>query len=294
MNGGQSRAKAGLAAAMCIFGSIGVFARAIGWPSAQLALARAVVGAVVLGCAVLCVRPKVRPRTQKRLSWLLAFSGAALGGNWILLFEAYRTTTVATATLCYYCAPVLVLLAAPVVLHERLTPLRCGCAAVCAAGLFLTVGAGGLAGLRGALPALGAAVLYACVMLCNRRLGAVEDLSRTLAQLCVAAVLLGGYAVLTPGALGGAWTGKAVLLALLVGAIHTGLAYLLYFSAAARLPAQTTAVLSYLDPAVAVLCSALWLREPVSAAQWAGAALILGGALVCELAERRAAAKRER
>ena len=72
-------------------------------------------------------------------------------------------------------------------------------------------------------------------------------------------------------------TGWACLLCL--GLVHSGAAYVLYFSALKSLPGQTAAILSYVDPLMAVLVSVTVLAEPVTALQLAGGALILACAL---------------
>ena len=115
------RAKRDLIFSVSVFGTIGIFVRWIGLPSSVIALVRGAVGAAFL---LLLARFRHAPidRAALRRRWqLLLLSAAMMSFNWITLFEAYRYTTVATATLCYYMAPIFVTLISPVLLKERLT-----------------------------------------------------------------------------------------------------------------------------------------------------------------------------
>ena len=277
-----------LVLSMCIFGTIGVFRRFIPLPSSLVALSRGITGMLFL-LALLRVR-------GGRLNWeaircklrTLCLSGAALGINWILLFEAYNHTSVATATLCYYFAPIFILLSAPLTLGERLTARKVGCVAAALAGMVLVSGVlqSGFSGLRGILLGLGAAVFYACVVLLNKRLGEVPSNDRTIVQLGVSAAVLLPYVLLTVDFSDLHFAPSTLGMLLLVGVLHTGVAYALYFGALRELRAQTAAILSYIDPVVAILLSALLLCEPMNAASVLGAVLVLGAAVVSELPER--------
>ena len=196
----------------------------------------------------------------------------------------------ATATLCYYMAPVLVILVAPWLLKERLTLRRALCAMAAVLGMvlvsgILTQGNGGDG--RGVLLGLGAAALYASVVLVNQRLRDMDALEKTVVQLGAAALILLPYVLATESVAALSWDGRSLLLLLVLGAVHTGWAYALYFGSMGVLPAQTVALCSYLDPVTAVLLSALVLREPLGLAGALGAVLVLGAALVSELPERR-------
>ena len=72
----------------------------------------------------------------------------------------------------------------------------------------------------------------------------------------------------------------------LIGLSNTGLAYLLYFSGLQRLPAQSVALISYIDPVSTLLYSALLLHERLTPLQLLGAVLIIGGAMFGELRRR--------
>jgi RarD protein len=217
----------------------------------------------------------------------LLLSGIALGFNWILLFESYRHTTVSTATLCYYLAPILVILLSPVVLKETLTGKQLVCAAAALVGTVLvsgvaTTGFSGIKDSKGILFGLGAAALYATVMLLNKSLADIRVYDKTIIQLSVAACALLPYTLLTEN-LAGIQIAPGVLLLLLVaGILHTGVAYWLYFGAIPHLPGQTVALYSYLDPIIAIILSTVVLKEPMSVSAMIGAVLILCAAFFSE------------
>ena len=280
-----------LIGSMVIFGTIGVVRRGVEAPSALIAMARGIVGALLLYLFVLLRGKKPDRGAIRRNLTLLLCSGAAMGVNWILLFEAYNYTTVATATLCYYMAPSFIILASPLVLGEALTGRKLLCVAIALGGMVLVSGvleAGfAAAELRGAALGLGAAGLYAGVILMNKRLCGIGAYDRTIVQLLSAGLVMLPYLLLT-GGFAGLQLGKSALALLaLVCLVHTGLAYALYFGSMDALPAHTLALFSYLDPVVAVLLSALLLRERLTVLTGLGAVLILGSAVLGELPDRR-------
>ncbi len=288
MNKKSLGAKGALFTSMGIFGTIGIFTHFIPLPSSMIALVRAVVGTLFLGLGMLIQRRKPDFNAAKADLLPLLISGFFLGFNWILLFEAYRYTTVAAATLCYYMAPMFTVLLSPLLWKEKLTPVRMVCCGTAFVGMvfvsgILSSGGIGLGDLRGILLGLGAAVGYAGVVVCNKYMHSLSGTDRTLMQLGVAAVMLGIYAIFTVDTTALVWDVRTVLLLAVVGIVHTGVAYTLYFGAMPHLPTITLAIGSYLDPILAVLLSALFLREPLGWEGIVGAVLILGSAIVSEV-----------
>ena len=209
--------------------------------------------------------------------------GAVMGLNWILLFEAYRYTTVSAATLSYYAAPVIVTMLCPVFFHENLTKKQVLCFVMSTAGVVLIIGIRNLTGggkeLVGILLGLGAAGFYAAVILLNKLIKGVSGIQRTFLQFLAAIAVLIPYVACTGGfhlsELSGAGWGSL----LIVGLFHTGVTYCLYFSALKELRGQEAAILSYIDPAVAVMISVLVLGEGITGLQVIGGILIIGFAV---------------
>ena len=282
------RAKRDLIFSVSVFGTIGIFVCWIGLPSSVIALVRGAVGAAFL---LLLARFRHAPidRAALRRRWqLLLLSAAMMSFNWITLFEAYRYTTVATATLCYYMAPIFVTLISPVLLKERLTARKLLCVFLALAGMVFVSGVpqSGLPGpseAKGILLALCSAALYAGVILINKYLAGVPAYDRTLLQLACAAAVMIPYILLTEDLSAMSVTPLGAVLLLIVAVFHTGWCYALYFGSMTVLSAQTVALFSYIDPIVAILLSALLLREPLGWSGILGAALVLGSTLVSEL-----------
>lgn len=271
--------------AMLIWGSLGLVVRQINLPSAQIVLWRAILGGGFLFLLLLMRREPVDKKMLQKSLPLLLCSGGVMGLNWVLLFEAYRYTTVSAATLAYYCAPVIVTLAAPIVLKEKLTwPKLLGvCGAMAGMVLIGGAGAGGQNPAKGILCGLSAAAFYAAVMLMNKFVKGLSGLVTTVVQLFGAGVVMLVYITVTGTADWSIPTGAGLVCLITVGFLHTGVALWMFFSALRVLPAQTSALLSYIDPASALVFSALFLHEPMGPAQIAGAVLILGGAAFGEL-----------
>ena len=282
------RAKRDLIFSVSVFGTIGIFVRWIGLPSSVIALVRGAVGAAFL---LLLAHFRHAPidRAALRRRWqLLLLSAAMMSFNWITLFEAYRYTTVATATLCYYMAPIFVTLISPVLLKERLTARKLLCVFLALAGMVFVSGVpqSGLPGpseAKGILLALCSAALYAGVILINKYLAGVPAYDRTLLQLACAAAVMIPYILLTEDLSAMSVTPLGAILLLIVAVFHTGWCYALYFGSMPGLSAQTVALFSYIDPIVAILLSALLLKEPLGWSGILGAALVLGCTLVSEL-----------
>ena len=286
-----NRARWMLIASMFIFGTLGPFVRNIAISSGELALCRAILAAVLIGLFLLATKQKIPFGQIKKELLLLLFSGMAMGVNWILLFEAYKYTTVSVATLSYYFAPVIVTAVCPLLFREKLTGRQILCFVMSTLGLvFITVTedlSGGGSDLTGIAFGLGAAVFYAAVILLNKFIKNVEGIHRTFLQFLAAIVVLLPYVLLTGGFHLGSLDGLGWGCLLVVGLVHTGVTYCLYFSSLKELPGQKAALLSYLDPLVAVLVSVLVLGEQMTALQAVGGLLILGFTLWNEVAPQK-------
>lgn len=275
---------------MTIFGTIGVFVRNIPVSSGELALYRAVMAAVLIGGFLLITKQKIPfSKIKKELPLLLA-SGMAMGINWILLFEAYKYTTVSVATLSYYFAPVIVTAVCPLLFKERLTGKQILCFVMSTAGLVLITGIGGLSGrndIAGILFGLGAACFYATVILLNKFIKNVEGIHRTFLQFIAAIIVLLPYVLFTGGFTLQNMDSKGWINLLIIGIIHTGVTYCLYFSSLKELPGQKAAILSYIDPLVAVVISVTVLNETMTISQIIGGVLILGFTMINEISPKK-------
>ncbi len=288
-----NKAKLELIASMFIFGTIGIFVRHIPLPSSMIALVRGFVGAFFVLLFVYLKKSKPDKAAIKKNFVMLALSGAFIGINWILLFESYNYTTVATATICYYMEPIFVILASPFLLKEKLTAKKAVCAAFALLGMVfvsgvLQTGIPALSEAKGILYGLGAACFYASVVLMNKKITEINAYDKTIMQLGMGAIVLSPYVMLTQdfGSAASSMTPSLWALLLFVGLVHTGVAYALYFDSMKELKAQTLAIFSYIDPIVAIILSALLLKENMGIYGVIGAVLVLGSTFISEMPEK--------
>lgn len=276
---------------MAVFGTIGLFVRNIPLPSGEIALYRAILAAILIGIFLLVTKQKIPFGKIKKEIPLLVLSGVAMGFNWILLFEAYKYTTVSVATLSYYFAPVIVTIACPFLFKEKMGVKQWICFIMSTLGIVLITGIGdlsqGSSHIKGILFGLGAASLYATVILLNKFIKNVDGIHRTFLQFLSAIAVLVPYVLLTDGVNLNTLNTKGCIFLLIVGLVHTGITYCLYFSSLKELPGQKAAILSYIDPLVAVLVSVVVLKETMTPMQIIGGILILGFTLWNEISPKK-------
>lgn len=276
-----------LVVAMLIFGSIGLFVRNIDLPSSMIALARGIIGSIFLLLASYITKQKPSWKAIKSNLLPLIVSGAAMGINWIFLFQAYKYTTISKATLCYYFAPVLVMFLSAFILKEKLNAIKIMCIICAMTGMFLIVGVGSSATEKNQLLGIGyglaAAALYASVIITNKFIKNLSGIESAMVQLAIAAVVLLPYVLATEKIQFTELSYKSIGLLLIVGIIHTGITYLLYFSAIPKLSGQTIAAFSYIDPISAIVMSSIFLGEKMTMIQLLGGILILGTTFINEL-----------
>lgn len=274
----QKSAGIKMVTAMVIFGTIGLFVKNISLTSGEIAFYRAVLAVIAMLLYGVLHKQKVsRDNIKKDLKWLF-LSGAAIGFNWILLFEAYKYTTISIATLSYYFAPVLVMLLCPLIFHEKLTKRQILCFTMATVGLILVIlTPGEQSGSRaylGVCFGLGAACLYASVILMNKKITHVLGIERTFIQFSAAAIVMLPYVLCTTGIHLSKIEFVDGINLLILGVLHTAIAYCLYLPNVKELSGQKVAILSYIDPMVAILVSTVFLHEKIIGIQ------ILGGILI--------------
>lgn len=284
----ENQARLKIITAMFLYGTIGIFVRNIPLPSSVTALVRGIIGAAFILIFMRMRKIRLSFADIKANLLLLCLSGAAIGVNWIFLFEAYRYTTVALATLCYYFSPIFIIIVSPLFLKERLTLKKFCCVLIALLGMALISGVFETAGVsalhaKGITLGIGAAALYAFVVILNKKLHHISAYDRTVVQLGVAAAILLPYTLLTEKVRELSVSIPGICLLLIVGILHTGVAYTLYFSSLRDLKAQTAAILSYIDPIVAIILSTVLLKEQMTPLSALGAVLILGATFVGEL-----------
>jgi RarD protein len=272
---------------MIIFGTIGVFVRYIDLASSEIALIRSLIGSLFLITVMFMMKKKISWAHVKANAFILLLSSIALGGNWIFLFQAYKYTTISNAVLSYYFAPVFVLILSPFIMKEKSSTKKIICIVVAMLGMVLIVGNGGLSSsglddLIGIGYGLAAAVLYASLMILNKFIKNMNGLDTTFIQLGTAALLLMPYVFLTEGFGILEVSGSTIPFILILGLVHTGIGFLLFFSGMQKLNGQSIAALSYVDPITSLLISTIILQEQMTYIQMLGGVLLLGSTFVSE------------
>ena len=272
---------------MAVFGTLALFVKNISLPPGEIALFRALIASVaILLYKVLTAEKFLFTRIKKELP-ILFLSGAAMAFNWIFLFKAYHHTSVSIATLSYYFAPVIVMIASPILFKEKLSCKQILCFMMATVGLVMIIGVSGdnqfQGNFTGIVFGLIAAVLYATVILLNKHIRSVAGIDRTLIQFFAAIIILLPYIYLTAGIHITSLDRWGLFNLLFLGTVHTGITYCLYFSSLKDLKGQEAAIFSYIDPFVAIIISVMILNESMSPVQVLGGLMILGFTLFNEL-----------
>jgi drug/metabolite transporter (DMT)-like permease len=271
---------------MTVFGTIAIFVKNISLSSGEIALFRALIASVFLIAYKLVIGKGIELTQIKKDLPVLFISGAAMAFNWIFLFQAYTYTAVSIATLSYYFAPVIVMIACPILFKEKLTYKQVLCFIMSTIGLVMIIGVSGLdqsnSNFKGIAFGLGAATLYALVIILNKTIKSVTGIDRTLIQFFAAIIILIPYIYFTTGIHLGGLGNWGIMNLLILGIVHTGITYCLYFSSLKDLKGQEAAIFSYIDPLVAIFISVMILNESMNGFQILGGIMILGFTLLNE------------
>ncbi|MFF2455475.1 DMT family transporter [Peribacillus simplex] len=271
---------------MIIFGTIGLVQRYIDLSSSETALLSSSIGCLFLMFVFFMTKKSILWKLVKTNASILLLSGIALGGNWIFLYQSYDYTTITNATLGYYFAPVFVMILSPIILKEQLPIKKIVCIGVAILGMLLIVGNGitasGKGDLLGIFFGLVAAAFYAALMLLNKFIQNMTKLEITMIQLGTTALLLLPYVLITEGFSILEVSRSSIPFIILLGIVNTGIGFWLFFSGMQKLKGQSIAMLSYVDPFVAILISALILQEQMTFVQMLGGILLLGSTFVSE------------
>lgn len=273
----RTRGTLEMVAAMTISGTIGWFVLLAEAPVIDVVFWRCVFGAATL--LIICAARGLLRRDVMtgRQALLAALGGAAIVLNWLLLFAAYPRASISIATAVYNTQPFMLVGLGALFLGEKLTRDALTWLGLAFLGVLVLVEAGpdlGLAGTdyaSGILLSLAAAFFYAVAAFITKKLKGVSPYPIVLIQVLVGLVMLAPLADLAhPPAQPQAWIAFAIL-----GAVHTGIVFILLYSAIQRLTTQLTGALSFTYPLVAILVDMLAFGHRLTLLQVAGAAAIL-------------------
>lgn len=288
----EHQAKLSLIMTMFIFGTIGIFVSYIKLPTTIIAVVRGFIGAIFLVFLARLKKEKISVKAMKKNWKPLCISGILIGLNWIFLFEAYKYTTVAIATLCCYLAPIFMMLFSYFILKEKLTITNVVCISVALLGMVFVSGvfeSGGLArgNFKGVFFGILSAICYAFVVFINKGIKNISANDMTIVQLAVAGIAFLPYTIFFQKNSNIEFDIISIILLLILSVLHTGYSYALYFKCVNNLKTQTVAIYSYIDPIVAIILSTIILKQKMSFLSVIGAILILGSTMFSELIDSR-------
>lgn len=244
---------------------------------------------ILLVGAPLALRDRPRQRRALSLWGLLALQGVFDALNALLFFAAMQKTTLAVAVLTHYLAPVLVALAAPFVVSERIQSRTWAVLALALAGLAVLLepwrGVGGGA-LLGAMLGAGSAVFFTGSLLLAKRLGSAFAPTEIMAwhmptALCTLVFFLPAGVTSTP---------LAALVPLFLAGLGPGaLAAVVFIRALPFVDASKASILMLLEPVVAVCVGVAAFHELPRPAGLAGGAMVLSAAYLVLARTRRTA-----
>lgn len=267
--------------AMLIYGSIGIFIRHIKMPAIEIAFLRSIIGSVFLIVVSLVANKLDLRKFHEKGLWVFLVSGVALGVNWVFLFKAFELTSISSAILVYYLAPIFVIMLSPLLLGDTLSKRKMMWVLIAFIGLVLIVLNNfsivkmDVRSIQGILFALLAALFYASVILMNKRVSNMISIETTIIQLLASTLVLSPILIINNGFSIPLVDSMSIGMIFILGVLHTGIAYMLYFASMKTLKAQTVAMYCYIDPISAVLYAFLLLSEKISLAQMIGGGLIL-------------------
>lgn len=271
-----------------IYGTIGYILHFINLPSEIVVLGRGVIGSIFIYLYLRFTRQKMEVEAIKKNLKYLIPSGIALGLNWVFLFASYRVSTVALGSLCNYMAPIILIVISPIVFKEEIAFKKVICVIVAFIGIVLVSGileSDVVVNVEGIVLGLLAAICFVLIIIFNKRLRGVPVYDKVIVQLATSAITVLPYAIFNNINTHLVFDTRSVLLIILLGVVHTGLAYCLYFGSINNIPVQSVAILGYIEPVCGILTSVLLLHEPISFLGIIGGVLIIVSACLCEIME---------
>ena len=273
--------------AMLIFGTIGIIVKFIPLDAPEIAFYRSILALLVISLYFIIKKEKLKFNLKKSTLILLLLSGIGIGLNWIFLFESYDYTSLSISTVCNYFAPIIVMVLSPIILKEKISLKQVICLIIAVVGLILIVGAFEFKkdsnNLIGIILSLLAAVLYAVVILINKKIKFVDGIERTFFQFLSLAIVLLPYTLFTTGFNIFKLSITNLLWLLLLGVVHTGIAYCMYFTSIKDMSGQKISILSFIDPVTSIMLAFFIFNDQLTGFQLVGALLILFATIFSEI-----------
>ena len=273
--------------AFVIYGTVGIISHYINLSTGLIVFFRAFIGILTILIFLLIKKDYINFKSVKKNFLWLFLAGLCLGGNWIFLFTSYSVASIAIGTLCNYLAPSIIILLSPLLFKEKLSIKKIICVIIALFGLFCISGIfdtniASISDFLGVLLGLGSASCYVGIIIFNKKLKDIKPMDKTTVELFFAMLVMLPYALLTTNFINITIDITLIVLILVIGVVHTGIAYVLYFGSMEYLDAQSIAVLSYIEPILSIVLSVLILKEEMDLFMCIGAICIVGATFVSE------------
>lgn len=278
------------------FGTVGLFTHFIPLSSAAIVFYRALLGGAFIVVMMKLSGIDIDIKSMSDNLIVLIFTGFFMALNWVLQFEAFKVSSVAIGTVCYNMMPIFLLIIASFVFNEKIT-LKSGlCILIATIGVILVSNVINV-GIKsnevlGCVYGILGAIFYALIVTFNRKLSQIKTHDKVIFQFAFSALIMAIYVGLIEkksffidSNLQKNEIVLGIVCMLILSFLHTGFCYVHYFNAVSRLKAETVAILTYIDPVVALFLSYFILKENMTALQFLGAVLILGSTLFNELSK---------
>ncbi len=277
---------------MIMWGSLGVFTRSIPLSALSLAFLRAFIALPVLFVVM-------KMKKENNVKWPLIkpylISGVLLGFGWLTLFYGFKHTSISSAVMIYNMCPVYVMIAAPQVLKETISKVQIAVISISFLGLLLIVGHNLLDGYGFMGLALSAisGMLYATIVLINRSIKVrVDNQTATFVQIFAAMIVLLPFVLIDGNILMVVYLdARAVIYTILLGVLHTGVAYTIFFSLYTHMKSVEIVSYSFLEPLFGILFSVIFVGETLTFPQIIGGIMIFGSNYIGEMLKDRKSAR---
>lgn len=281
----ENFAKYQLLVSMILSGTLGVMMHFVTFPSSVSALSRALISTPFLLLVIRIKKEKLHFSAIRSNKLLLLLTGTMIALSWIFMFEAYRFAPVSVVTLCSYLSPIFLLIAAPVILKEKISIPKWICVLVALVGVLIISGSANLGvqeglDIRGVLFSMGASLSNTALILLSKKIRNISAYDQTVVQFAAAGLVMLPYTLLTGGFSQLQFDGMSILMLLIIGIVNTGICYVMYFDAMPKVPAQTIALYNYVPSLVSMILSAIVLGERLTLGNMCGGLLILIAAVI--------------
>ncbi|MEX1377812.1 MAG: DMT family transporter [Eubacteriales bacterium] len=269
---------------MLLWGSIGVFTKQINLSPIILSFLRAAIALPVLYLFIKYKGKSLKYDFKTLRPYII--SGILLGLGWTTLFYGYKNTSISSAVIIYNMCPIYVMIAAPFILKEKITKLQIGIIAVSFMGLLMVIGNSAQTGsnVLGMVLSGLSGMIYAAIVIINKKIKRkIDSNSATFVQVAASVIILMPF-VLAEGQIGDIFNldAKGLVLTIILGAVHTGVAYALYFSTYDKVASVDIVTFGYLEPIFGILIGMVVLGERLSTVQILGGMIILGSTYLGE------------